>query len=66
MLPRGAVLALALLTLPDQSQADQAPWGLLKSGGQAEGDMIVRTFHGAGFTAAGRIAAPDVVLLRPT
>lgn len=34
MLPRGGVLALALLTLPDQSHADEALWGLLKSGGQ--------------------------------
>jgi broad specificity phosphatase PhoE len=34
MLPRGAVLALALLALPAQAQASEALWALLKSGGQ--------------------------------
>jgi len=34
MLPRGGVLALALLVLPAQAQAGEALWALLKSGGQ--------------------------------
>lgn len=34
ILPRCAALALALLALPVQSQADDALWALLKSGGQ--------------------------------
>jgi broad specificity phosphatase PhoE len=34
MLPRGAVLALALLALPVRVEASEALWALLKSGGQ--------------------------------
>ena len=48
MLPRRAVLALALLALPVQAEASEALWALLKSGGQV---VVMR--HAATESTAG-------------
>ena len=50
MILRGAVLALAVATLPVQAQASEALWSLLKAGGQ----VVVMRHAATGSTAGDR------------